>query len=592
MEVIHTLHSEHMYGSVVRKLWHILSRFHRRVYGLTATIVLCELLKLVPAAVLAAVIDTIMNFSENQVPVLLSMIGVLFIASAIVSVLDIRIEYQAANLGFDSEVFLLQSVSKKLLSLPLGYHERNNTGSVVHILHRGTEQLVELIYFSGKEMLPTLIQLMLTLCVLIWIGWLPALVFFVFIPLFVSLIHLYGIRVQPLRHGYHEKMDQAAGRIGERVMHVRTVQDFAVERRELDVYDGLLGEYIRLQRKRMQFQYKYFGVRDMALNIARAVIMGTGVYMVMKGSLTPGLLVFFITLTEKANLSLFRLANLYNRSADSMEAISRLINVMEEKEHIHELPKAKTLKKAKGDIEFKSVSFAYGKGNDVLQNVSFTAKPKQMVAIIGRSGAGKSTIVKLLYRHFDVTQGAILVDGTDIREYKLHDYRRQLASVPQDVEIFNATVRENIAFAAAEVTQAEIVAACKTAHAHAFISQFPDGYDTLVGERGVRLSGGQRQRIGIARALLAKPGILIFDEATSSLDTESEQLIQEAMLSIAKDFTMIVIAHRLSTIERADLVVVIEEGKVVEMGSHEDLIDRKGVYHQMRSLQRLGDVRS
>jgi ABC-type multidrug transport system fused ATPase/permease subunit len=581
-----------MYGSVVRKLWHILSRFHRRVYGLTATIVVCELLKLAPAAVLAVVIDSIGRFSVSQVPFLLTMIGILFVSSTLVSLLDTHIEYESANLGFDSEGYLMRRISKKLLGLPLGYHESNNTGSVVHVLQRGGDRLVELIFFCGKEMLPTLTQLLVTILVLFWVGWIPGLVFFVFVPVFGVMIHMYGVRVQPLREAYHQKMDEAAGFIGERVMNVRSVQEFSVQGRELDSYHTLLTDYILLQRNRMRFQRSYSMVRDMALNFARAAIMGVGIWLVIRGSLTPGLLVLFITLSEKANLALFRAARFYDRVGDTIEAIRKMIDILEEEERVLEKKNALSAASLEGELEFRSVSFAYGKGNEVLKDVSFAVKPKQMVAIIGRSGAGKSTIVKLLYRHFDVTQGAILVDGADIREYKLDEYRRQLASVPQDVEIFNATVRENIAFGSAQVTQDEIVKAAKTAHAHAFISQFPDGYDTLVGERGVRLSGGQRQRIGIARALLAKPGILIFDEATSSLDTESEQLIQEAMLSIAKDFTMIVIAHRLSTIERADLVVVIEEGKVVEMGSHADLIGRKGIYHQMRSLQRLGDVRS
>jgi ABC-type multidrug transport system fused ATPase/permease subunit len=274
-----------------------------------------------------------------------------------------------------------------------------------------------------------------------------------------------------------------------------------------------------------------------------------------------------------------------------MESIRRLIALFDEEETIVEKPDAKSVEHLEGHIAFKNVTFAYSEGKDVLQDISFELPKRKMLAIIGRSGSGKTTIVKLLYRHYDVQKGSVSVDETDIRDYQLQPYRRQIALVPQDIEIFNDSVRRNIAFGQPEATNEEIERAARIAYAHDFIQEFPNGYNTLVGERGVKLSGGQRQRIGIARALLANPSILVFDEATSSLDTESEQLIQKAMQEIAKDYTMIVIAHRLSTIEHADNVMVLENGAIVEMGSHDDLLAHKGVYTKMRELQRLGEVR-
>lgn len=578
---------------LVKTLWHLLRDFHGRIYRLIVVIVFYELLKLVPAAVLAIMIDSLITFDPAQVPYLLSLIIGLFIASMIVSWLDIHIAYEATMIDFEADTSLLKQAARKLMRLPIGYHERFNTGRTVHMLHQGVGYLGELIFFTGRELLPSAIQLVLTTIVLLWIGVIPGLLFVAFLPIFFFIIHRYGKTVQPLRHEYHNEMNRAAGRIGERVMNIRTVQDYAVEKRELERYGEILANYLRLGKKRMKYHTSYFLYRDTVLNVARIAIMGLGVWLVAKGHMTPGILVLFITLTEKANLSLFRVATIYDRAGDSLEGISTMVRLFQEEETIKEKPDAKPVTTLEGRIEFRDVTFAYTTGKPVLEHVSFDVPPKKMLAVIGRSGAGKSTIIKLLYRHYDVTSGAILLDDTDIRDYKLRQYRRQIALVPQDIEIFNATVRENVAFGtdSEKISDEDIIRASKIAYAHEFIQEFPQGYSTLVGERGVKLSGGQKQRIGIARALLSSPSILVFDEATSSLDTESEQLIQKAMREIARDYTMIIIAHRLSTIEHADTVLVLEDGKIAEMGTHEDLLKHRGVYTKMRELQRLGEVR-
>ncbi len=588
-----------MHFGIIRTLWYLLRDFHGRVYRLMGVIVLYELLKLAPAAVLAIVIDSVIAFDQSKITMIGLLLAALFVASMIVSWLDIRIAYEASLIDFETSASLLRQVANKLLRLPIGYHEQYNTGRTVHTLHRGVDRLAELIFFSGRELLPTITQLLLTMLVLFWIGLVPALAFILFLPLFFILIHRYGSRVQPIRQEYHERMNTAAGMIGERIMNIRTVQDYAVERRELDRYSGVLHEYVQLGRKRMDYHRYYFLYRDTIMNIARVAIMGVGIWLVAHGQMTPGVLVFFITLTEKANLALFRVSNVYDRAGDSMEGISAMVKLFEEEETITEKPDAAPISRTEGGIAFRDVSFSYAEGKQVLQNVTVDIPARSMLAVIGRSGAGKSTIVKLLYRHYDVTGGAILVDGRDIRDYKLRQYRRQFALVPQDIEIFNATVRENIAFGSTgraqsgeqPATEEDIIRVAQIAYAHDFIKEFPDGYNTLVGERGVKLSGGQRQRIGIARALLANPSILIFDEATSSLDTESEQLIQKAMREISKNYTMIVIAHRLSTIEHADAVMVLEDGRIAEMGTHQDLMKQGSVYAKMRELQRLGEVR-
>ncbi len=573
-------------------LWRHLKDFHRRIYVLLVTIVFYEILKLAPAAVLALVIDIIVDFNTASLSNLGWLLVALFGISMIVSLLDLIIEYQSmVRIDFPIVAELLNKTASKLMRLSLEYHEKHNSGRQVHVLQRGVQQFSELMYFFCKEIAPTIMQLLITTIVLLWVNWIAGLTFVFFLPIFGIIIHFYGKKVQPLRQGYHEQMDEAAGYIGERVANVRTVQDYAVEKRELGGYSGILSEWQRLGTKRMDFHRKFYLLRDTVMNLSRVVTMGVGIWLVYRGDMTPGLLVFFITLAERADIALFRLTNVYNRAADSMESIRRLLNLFEEEEAITEKDHPLPAENLTGTIAFDTVTFGYQDGPAVLHDVSFEVPEKKMLAIIGRSGSGKSTIVKLLYRHYDVREGAVRVGDTDIRDYALQAYRRQIALVPQDIEVFNTSVRDNIAFGRPDATDAEVEQAARTAYAHDFIQELPEGYQTLVGERGVKLSGGQKQRIGIARALLANPKILVFDEATSSLDTESEQLIQKAMEDIAKQYTMIVIAHRLSTIEHADTVMVMEHGKIIEIGSHDDLLGKKGVYTKMRELQQLGEVR-
>ncbi|NOS68245.1 MAG: ABC transporter ATP-binding protein, partial [Candidatus Peribacteraceae bacterium] len=365
--------------AVLRTLWHLLRDFHGRIYRLTGYIAVYELLKLVPAGVLALVIDTVIMFDASKLPFLLVMLVVLFVASMIVSMIDIHIAYESSVIDFESGASLLRQVAEKLLRLPIGYHEQYNTGRTVHTLHRGVDRLGELIFFTGREVVPTLLQLILTTIILFWIGLIPALVFIAFLPVFFLIIHRYGKRVQPIRQEYHEQMTAAAGHIGERIMNIRTVQDYAMETRELGRYSSILGDFVRLGKKRMDYHRSYFLVRDTVMNIARVVIMGTGIWLVAHGSMTPGVLVFFITLTEKANLSLFRISSVYDRAGDSAEGISAMVRLFEEEEAITEKPDAIPVTTLEGRIHFRDVTFAYVKGKTILEHVTFDVPPKTML---------------------------------------------------------------------------------------------------------------------------------------------------------------------------------------------------------------------
>ncbi|MDD4333354.1 MAG: ABC transporter ATP-binding protein [Patescibacteria group bacterium] len=376
------------------------------------------------------------------------------------------------------------------------------------------------------------------------------------------------------------------------IININTVKSFVQEKREGVEYTGLLDKI----RRNLIAEYKiYFGYnigRNLVIDIGRILILILGVYLVWIGSITIGSLVFIFTISEKALISLFRISRLYDRIMESSEGIKRLYILKEEKSTIINPENGVKPKNVVGKIEFNNVSFSYDKGKiKALDKINLKINAGCVTALVGPSGGGKTTIARMIYRHYDPQAGRVFIDDVDVKNYDFYTLRKFIAIVPQEAEIFNSRVRDNIAYAKPNATLEEIKAAARIANAEEFIKDLSQGYDTLVGERGIKLSGGQMQRVGIARAILANPRILIFDEATSNLDSCSEKLIQEAIDKISKGRTMIIIAHRLSTIKKADKIVVLEKGKVVEEGSHFELaMSGGGLYAKLLNLQKMGDV--
>jgi subfamily B ATP-binding cassette protein MsbA len=314
-------------------------------------------------------------------------------------------------------------------------------------------------------------------------------------------------------------------------------------------------------------------------------IVWFGGYEVVNGILTTGELVAFLTYAVNLANPVKRLSRVYGSLQRAMAAVDRVFAVLDLPEAIHDKPDAIVMPPTKGHVEFRDVSFGYKKGVPALEHVSLEAKPGQMIAFVGPSGAGKSTIANLIPRFYDVTGGAILIDGKDIRDVTVASLREQIGIVPQETVLFSTTVRENIRYGRLDATDEEVLAAAKAANADGFIRELPNGYDTQIGERGLNLSGGQRQRMSIARAILKNPRILILDEATSALDTESEKIVQSALDELMKGRTSFVIAHRLSTIFDADCIYVIDHGQIREKGTHEELLKLGGLYSYLYSIQ-------
>lgn len=550
-----------------------------------------ECFKLVPPYLLKTVIDQLAD--ETSLTAALLLIGSTLLVSILVTFVEGRYTVFVAKAAFGIEVDILLKAHARLLELGLAYHESHPSGDQVLLLNKGSNRLRELLWFCLDQFLGAVIQLVLTAVVLVFVHPACGLVFVSFLPLVVYRVHVAGQRLQPYREAYHAVFRRASWKMNQSLLNVRTVMDYVQEEPEKRVYRELLDHYDDLGQRRMQVENSAHQVRDWLLAIGRCAVLFYAVYLVFEGEMTTGTLFLFATLSEKCVASLYRLGRLYSYLGDSMEAVSQLTEIFRAKPTLALRSDVQDCPSLHGEISLRHVEFGYEPTQPVVRDVSLAIPARSVVAIVGRSGAGKTTLIKLLCRHYDVTGGEILVDGVDIRDYELSDYRRKVAVVSQDIQLFDTTVAENIAYgwSDGEVDKAEILRAARLANAHPFIQELPNGYDTLVGERGLKLSGGQRQRLGIARALLMRPAVLIFDEATSSLDTESERLIQDALVNIARQQTMILIAHRLSTIETADRIVVMDKGQVVEVGSPSELVDRDGEFARMRRLQSLSELR-
>ena len=373
----------------------------------------------------------------------------------------------------------------------------------------------------------------------------------------------------------------------ESISAIRVVQSFSREPYVKKHFRDSIERTFELAMKRIRLSALFGPVISFLAFSAVISIFWYGGREVLAGNITPGQLLMFLILTITIASSIGQFSGLWTGLQEALGATRRIFELLDTHPDITDLPGAQHIPKVEGAIKFENVSFAYSDDADtcILRDVDLEIEPGEILALVGPSGAGKTTLVNLILRFWDPSSGKVCIDGYDLRQVTLKSLREQVAIVPQETILFSGTVRENILYGKLEASQAELVEAARSANAHEFILNLPQGYDTLVGERGVKLSGGQRQRIAIARAILKDPRILLMDEATSSLDSESESLVQDALDHLMSKRTSLVIAHRLSTIQNADRIAVMEGGHIVELGSHADLIARDGLYARLHRMQ-------
>jgi len=575
-----------------KKLWILLKPYHKRIYWFLLIAVITAVAQLAGPYFLKVIIDKIVNFKSSEVSAILVLVALYFFSEQFVSILGYLKNRQIFWLFFAVEAYLHTKAQEKLVYLSLSYHEKENTGNKIIKIGNGIQKILDLIGNMGWEVVPTLIQMVVTIIVLFVVDWRFGVSLLFFIPIFLVLTYRTNKELYPMRKKRFEEYEKAAGIVAQSISNVNTVKSFVQERRESKRYEALR-EYIKDTGLKEWFTLlKHWLGRDFIVDFGRSVILLLAVYLVSKGTVSFGSLVFAITLSERTYFSLYRLSRFYDRVEEGAIAVSRLTNLLNQKSDIRNPQNGLKAKKIKGSIKFKNVSYTYKDAKDkALDNLDLQVTVGAVTAFIGPSGGGKTTIARMIYRHYDPQEGAILLDGKNLKEYDLYSFRRHIAIVPQEVEMFSTSVRNNIAYAKPNASEEEVVAASKIANSHEFVEKLAEKYNTEVGERGIKLSGGQKQRIGIARAILANPKILIFDEATSNLDSQSEKLIQDAMAKISHNRTMIIIAHRLSTIKKADKIVVLENGRIVEEGSHIELAKMKsGLYNKLLKLQKLGDI--
>lgn len=493
-------------------------------------------------------------------------------------------QWTANKILFD----IRQKLYTHLQKLGLNFYSNKKTGEIISRVINDVEQTKDFVVTGLMNVWIDLTTIVITAAIMFTMDVKLTLVSIIMLPFYaVSVKYFFG-NLRKLTRRRSQALAEVQGYLHERVQGVAVIKTFAIEEHDEKLFKKTNGNFLKKALKHTSWNAKAFAVVNTITDISPLLVIAYAGYQVIQGDLTVGTLVAFTGYIERLYNPLRRLVNSSTVLTQSIASMDRVFDLMDEQYDIVERKDAVPVKKAEGEIIFDSVYFSYYQNeNDVLHDINLKIEKGQTVAFVGMSGGGKSTLVSLLPRFYDVKKGRILLDGTDIRDYKLKDLRDQIGMVLQDSILFSDTVKENILLGKPNATDEEVIKAAKLANAYDFIMELPEGFDTKVGERGVKLSGGQKQRIAIARVFLKNPPILILDEATSALDLESEYLIQEALDKLAKDRTTLIVAHRLSTITHADCIVLIEHGKIVEMGTHEELMAKKGNYYNLFQVQQL-----
>jgi len=553
----------------------------------SVTLIVSALLGLAFPMVVRYLLDAAFVRHDRQV---LDRIAIgLVILFSVQAVLNYAQTYWLSAVGERVVAGLRSELFSKLLDMPPGFFAERRTGELTSRLttdigllqgvlsHQIAEFSRQSLALIGGIVLLTLMQPRLTITAL---G---------VIPLVIGSALFFGRRLRRMTVGVQDKVAEATAVAEEAFSQIRTVQSFVQEPAERVRYGERIGASVRAALIRAQVRGVFFGVLTFSTFVGIVFVLWQGGLLVLDGQLTPGELVQFLLYTITIAAAIGALASFFSSYQEAVGAAERVFEILEMTPAIADVDSPVALPiPVQGQVEFERISFRYQRSPSlpwILEDIDLQCAPGEIVAVVGPSGAGKTTLVSLLPRFWDVDRGRVLLDGIDVRNLPLADLRGAIGIVPQEPALFSGTIRENIAYAKPGAAQTEVEAAARAAHAHEFVERLPNGYDTIVGERGIKLSGGQRQRIAIARAILKDPAVLILDEATSNLDTESERLIEDALGKLLVGRTTLIIAHRLSTVRRADRLVVLDHGRIVEQGSHAELLEVGGLYARLYERQ-------
>lgn len=531
----------------------------------------------------------LLQSNDNEIKSIVLLISILFALDAGGSLLNNINGYFGDRLGAKIYKILSERYYNHLLSLPQSYFDNEISGKIINRLHRSTAQISTFVNMIANNFLQFVIATILALFFVARISWAVALLLALLYPIFIIMTIKTSNKWQKLQAKRNKAVDTAVGRFSESITQIKVVKSYIQENRELNHLKNYLNRFVSVGKPQSIYWHK----RDIERRLILSFIF-FGVYLLIfiqaiQGQYSAGQAVTLLLLAMQIRIPIFSISFLVDHTQKAVADSKDYFEVMSIEPSIVDNPSATRLNVSDGKIVYQNVDFSYSEDMKVLDNITFNIEPGMKVALVGESGEGKTTVANLLLRLYEPKSGTITIDGQDIALVTQESLRSSIAVVFQDPALFSGTIRENITYAKPDASDEEIIKASKYANAHSFIEKLEKGYDTEIGERGLKLSGGQKQRIAIARALLKDAPILVLDEATSSLDNKSEILVQEALNRLMKGRTTIIIAHRLSTIQNVDMIVTIKNGRVNEIGSPQELSHSGGIYEKLLELQNRAD---
>lgn len=569
------------FKKTLMKLWSYFAMERRLLIIIFIIIIIDALVVLSVPYLIGKAIDTMSGTGKVNFRILEIILIVLIISYFLDALLTFLQGWLMAGAAQRIVMTMRKALFEKLQKLPIGFFDINTHGEIMSRLSNDIDNVSSTISQSTVQLMSGVITILGSLIMMLVLSPLLTLASMITVPLVFLLTKSIAKNTSILFKNQQKELGRLNGHIEEAISGIHVVKAFNHEAKEIKVFEEINNNLYKVSLKAQIWSGYLMPLMNVINNVGFAVVAGVGGVLAVKNIITVGVIASFLSYSRQFSRPLNDLASVFNTLQSAVAGAERVFDMLDEKNEAGDIPGAKELDKPKGKVLFEKVSFGYRKDMKILKNISFEAEAGTSIALVGPTGAGKTTIVNLLTRFYDVTEGKIFIDGTDIREYTRDSFRKCFGIVLQDTYLFTGTIRENIKYGKLDASDEEIKMAAIIANADIFIRSLPNGYDAMLSESGSNLSQGQRQLLAIARAILSNPSILILDEATSSVDTRTEMKIQEAMLKLMKGRTSFIIAHRLSTIRDADVIMVIDKGRIIEKGKHDELMEKKGVYYNM-----------